>query len=263
MRYPQAEWVPWKYESSQGPTYFRGINKPVAVVLHVAQGYASTARAWAAQGHYGASWHYTVGRDGSVMQHLEHTDGGYHAGIASPPAPTPTWALWKGSHLNVNCYTIGIEHEGFSGDGFTEPQREASRALCRWLGNELSFKYDRDHFPPHADIDLINRPLDFAPPEGREAHYQFMFEEDEMTPDEKEMLYELTRAMTGFGETADALPRLKAWNYTKSGDFTGNSLLDGYTEEQKKLGEHLGNHPGASTVAKHSHPAMTTIGDPK
>lgn len=175
--YPGAELALWKYNPAN-PAYFKGINRPVAVVLHIAQGWASTARAWAASGYSGASWHYFVCLDGTVIQQLEHEDGGYHAGIASPPAPTPTWPLWKGSHLNINCYTIGIEHEGFSGDGFTPLQRDASVALCRWLSDELGFPYDREHFPAHADIDLINRPSDFGPPEYREEHYRFMFEED-------------------------------------------------------------------------------------
>ena len=187
-RYPAAEWVPWRYISDSGqPAYFKGANRPEAVVLHVMQGYMSTARQWAIAGHYGASWHFSVGRGGSVMQHLEFEDGGYHAGIPNT-APTPTWALWKGHGVNVNLYTIGIEHEGFSGDGFTEAQRLASRDLCKWLAGELGFPYDRDHFPPHADIDLVNRPSDFAPPDGRDAHYQYMFEEESMTPEEVEAI---------------------------------------------------------------------------
>ena len=54
------EQVPWKYESPQGPTYYRGTCEPVAVCLHRSQGYYSTARQWATEGHYGAcviSWY--------------------------------------------------------------------------------------------------------------------------------------------------------------------------------------------------------------
>lgn len=187
-RYPAAEWVPWRYWSDTGqPTYFKGANQPAAVVLHIMQGYMSTARQWALTGHYGASWHFSVGRDGSVMQHLGFADGGYHAGIPDT-APKPAWPLWRGHGQNVNTYTIGIEHEGFSGDGFTEAQRQASKKLCQWLAMELGIPYTRDHFPPHADIDVVNRVNDFGPPAYREEHYRFMFEEDEMTKDEIEAL---------------------------------------------------------------------------
>ena len=178
------------------------------------------------------------------MQHLDFTDGGYHAGIASPPAPTPTWPLWKGSRLNINCYTIGIEHEGFSGDGFTEAQRVASRELCRWLSGELNIPYDRDHFPPHADIDLINRPSDFAPPEGREAHYRFMFEEDEMTPEDKAKLDAVYAALSG------GLPNvIEDWNKN------GNSLLLGFANEQGRLSDHIATHGGSTGIPEHKHEA--------
>lgn len=245
-RYPLAEWVPWAYSSGSGPTYYKGMNAPVAAVLHVQQGYVSTARAWALGAHFGASWHYTVGRDGSVMQHLEHTDGGYHAGIPNT-APAPTWPLWRGHGQNVNCYTIGIEHEGFSGDGFTIAQAEASRALCLWLAQELGFPYDRDHFPPHADIDLINRANDFAPPDGRTVHYAYMFGGDDM-PDPR--VDALVAALTGLkGSDPNALAVLEQWNRN------GNSLLAGYAAEQQKLAGHLANHlnPSPGTIADHTH----------
>src|SRR5690606_32660848 len=114
MRYPLAEWIPWQPRSPDGrPTFYAGTNRPVAVVLHTMQGFASTAREWATGGHFGQSWHYTVARDGSVYQHLEHHDGGYHAGITADQAMRrpPAWALWRGPAVNVNSYTIGIEHE--------------------------------------------------------------------------------------------------------------------------------------------------------
>lgn len=239
--YPGAEWVPWKYESSQGPAYFRGANKPIAAVLHIAQGYMSTARSWATSGHFGASWHFSVGRDGSIMQHLDFEDGGYHAGIPDT-APKPTWKLWRGYGINANLYTIGIEHEGFSGDGFTDAQRQSSRDLCRWLAGTLGFTYDRDHFPPHADIDLINRPSDFGPPEYREQHYAFMFEEDSMSAEDKARLDAIEKVLTGGVSNV-----IEDWNKT------GNSLLMGYGLEQDKLARHIANHPGPSKVGPHTH----------
>lgn len=102
------EQVPWKLLSSQGPTYYKGACAPVAVVLHRSQGYYSTARQWAIEGHYGASWHYSIDHDGSIMQHLTHADGGYHAGIAAT-APTPTWSGWQGHGRNVNAYCVTPE----------------------------------------------------------------------------------------------------------------------------------------------------------
>ncbi len=188
MRYPNAQWLPWRDESPDGrPTFYAGSNRPVAVVLHAMQGYASTARQWAAEGHFGESWHYTVTRAGEVYQHLDHEDGGYHAGItaAQAAAHPPTWSLWRGAATNVNTYTVGIEHEGFAGDVLTsDSQRRASRDLCRWLAGELGVPMDRDHFPAHADIDVVNRVNDFDYPSAREWFYRYLLEEPEMTKDE-------------------------------------------------------------------------------
>lgn len=200
-QYPNSELVPWKYESPSGPTYYKGLNAPTAVILHIAAGWESTIRDWATSGHYGASWHYTVCRDGRVLCHLALTDGGYQAGIARERRdaggrvfgynPEPTWPLWRGWGENVNAYSVGVEHEGVSGEPFTAAQAEASRKLCRWLATELGIPYDRDHFPPHADIALIDRPNDFNTAALREAHYQFMFEEegDEMGMTTEERAY--------------------------------------------------------------------------
>ena len=200
MIYEQAEWVPWKRYDDRGQiTYWQGVNKPVAVVLHIMAGYASTARQWAGDGHYGASWHFTVSRKGNVMQHLELDDAGYQAGIPDS-APDPTWPLWRGHGENVNWYTIGIEHEGFPGEPFSPEQAAASKALCKWLAETLAIPFDRDHFPPHADIDVVNRVNDFNIPALREAHYAYLFEEeDEMTPEEKARMDRLENLVGAWG----------------------------------------------------------------
>ncbi len=203
-RCPFAEWAPWKYVSPNGqPTYYRDLNRPVAAVLHIMQGHLSTAREWARDGHFGASWHYSVGRDGTILQHLEHRDGGYHAGIAVFKAEQypPRWALFKGAAINVNTYTIGIEHEGFAGQPWTDAQRASSKRLVHWLAELYGWPLDVAHFPPHADIDLRDRPDDFDTPPNRAAYYQFLFaqEEDEMTPQERARLERVERLVAGNG----------------------------------------------------------------
>lgn len=202
--YPKAERVPWKHTDGNGrATYYKGQNRPEAVILHVMAGYASTARQWASEGHYGASWHFTVARDGSVMQHLDFEDGGYHAGITDAQARLhkPVWPMWKGEGINVNHYTIGIEHEGFPGEPWPDAQRVASRDLLYWLAPRLNIPApNKDamvvgalgpgdkflwHYPPHAAIDLQNRPNDFDRLPQRAAFYRWLKQGgDELTPEE-------------------------------------------------------------------------------
>lgn len=210
MRCPFAQWVPWRPRDEYGRvTYYEGLNSPIAAVLHIAQGYMSTARQWALEGHYGASWHYTVGRSGEIMQHLEHGDGGYHAGITDQKAYDypPTWKLWKGPGINVNHYTIGIEHEGFLGQPWTEAQRQASKKLVHWLADVEHWPLNEDRFPPHAAIDLVDRPNDFDYPGNRAAYYEYLFEEEGMASEE---YLRLVKAIFGtearIDELADNLP---------------------------------------------------------
>lgn len=161
--YPEATQEPWVYNSGNGPAYYKGTNKPVAVVIHVMQGWANTGVQWARQGYNQASWTFTVRRDGKIWQHLSFADGGYHAGIQSPPKPRPSWKLWKGSSVNVNNYTIGIEHEGFSGEPFPDVQLRASAKLCRWILLHLGQPADRDHVIGHFEVDSVDRPNDPGP----------------------------------------------------------------------------------------------------
>ncbi len=235
---PTIEQVPWQYG---GGAYYRGVNKPIAVVLHRMQGWKSTARQWANDGYTRASWHYTVGLDGSIMQHLAHHDGGYHAGIGSS-APPPTWPLWRGYGVNVNHYTIGIECEGFEGGDWYAAQLDSLRWLCRKVASEQGIPYDRDHFPPHADIDVVNRVNDFDTPERRHIVYDYLFGEEDM-PDPR--LDAVIAALGGMAE-------IEAWN------AKGNSLLLGYGIEQEKLDKHLTEEPmdvGATILAHlNNHP---------
>ena len=178
IRYPGAEWVPWAW-NPDNPAFYNDQNAPVAVVLHMAQGYESTIRTWAKNGYAGASWHYTVCKDGRVLQHLDHNNGGYHAGIEryrrnGTENPEPVWPLWRGWGVNVNRMTIGIEHEGFSGTQFTPEQMAASRELCRWLAIELGVPLDMDHFTWHGAIALIDRADDFNTAPLREEFYNYL-----------------------------------------------------------------------------------------
>lgn len=188
-----AQWVPWKYLSPNGqPTYYRDQNRPVACVLHIMQGYLTTARTWALEGHFGASWHISNGRDGTVLQHLRWTDGGYHAGIPSWKAIDypPTWPGYRGPDQNVNHYTIGLENEGFVGEPWPEKQLASLKRTCQAVARECGFAYNRANFPAHADIDLRDRPNDFDYPGNREVIYRYLFdgEEEEMSSAEYQRL---------------------------------------------------------------------------
>lgn len=86
------------------------------------------AGAWSVlDGNAQASWHFSVMQDGRVFQHYDITEGCWHAGARA-----------------ANLRLIGIEHEGRSGEPFTEAQIQASTALVAWIARERGWKPVRD-----------------------------------------------------------------------------------------------------------------------
>lgn len=271
IRYPDAELVPWQYQRQDGtPGFYIAANTPIAVVLHTMQGYISTARQWATTGTGRiASWHFSVGRDGSVLQHLNIRDGGFHAGITDRQAATnpPTWPLWKGPGINVNHYCIGIEHEGFSGEPYTEAQAVASRKLCQWLAAALEIPLDREHFPPHADIDTVNRVNDFNTPELRELHYQYLFGEADMpmTPEQLARLERLERIVAANGINIASVGHPPKWIVGEAAlahlEGLGTSAYAGIGDLNAALTEHGDNHPGGFTEDEIGEISVNAVAD--
>ena len=103
---PEIEHAPtaaWGYSDLREDSMY-----PAAVVSHVAQGYMTGLVGIAQQADPGKSWHFSIGRDGRIVQHVSIWDAAWHAGDVN----APTWSRFDGT--NPNKQTVGIEHEGFS-----------------------------------------------------------------------------------------------------------------------------------------------------
>ena len=251
-RYPKAIWRPWRYlatspaEHVGKPTYYANLNHPRGAMLHIMQGWMTTVLRWADIGFYPKSWHYSIGRDGTVYQHLDHKHGGYHGGITSAKARDypPRWRLWRGASINVNHYTIGIEHEGLAGQPFTAAQAKASIELCLWLADLFEWPVDEDHFPPHAAVDLRDRPNDFNIPALRPGHYaqlkaaaQVEDKDKPMTPEERKELDSLKDTNKAL---KDRVERIEKITYSNSLPVTATEsnkkTLDKVTGKDNPLG---------------------------
>jgi N-acetyl-anhydromuramyl-L-alanine amidase AmpD len=70
------------------------------------------------------SAHYTIGKDGRIVQHVRDQDRAWHAGKSE----------WKGKP-NVNNYAIGIELVNLNDgqDPYPEEQHQANVKLCAYL----------------------------------------------------------------------------------------------------------------------------------
>ena len=98
------------------------------------------------------SAHYTVGKEGLIIQSVDDNDRAWHAGASS----------WLGKY-NVNDYSIGIEilNDGDSKDPFTEPQYDSLSQLVAYLMKTYDVSISR--VIGHRDIGIpMGRKIDPA-----------------------------------------------------------------------------------------------------
>ena len=95
------------------------------------------------------SAHYTIGKDGRIVQHVRDHDRAWHAG----------GSRWKGVS-NVNNYALGIELVNLNDgqDPYPEEQYQANLQLCTYLARKYAIKPE----------DIMGH-LDIAVPEGRKT----------------------------------------------------------------------------------------------
>ena len=121
--------------------------KPDAIVIHIVVGSLKSADATFGSPASKVSAHYGVGRDGTVHQYVQETDTAFHAGIVD----RPSWPLIR-PNVNPNFHTIGIEHEGFPNQDWTELQIDTSAALLREIAARWGILLDGDHVIKRHEI---------------------------------------------------------------------------------------------------------------
>jgi N-acetylmuramoyl-L-alanine amidase len=60
--------------------------------------------------------------------------------------------------INPNLRTVSLEHEGLSGQTFTEKQYQSTLAVHRFLMAQFNIPADRVYLNGHYQIDSVNRP---------------------------------------------------------------------------------------------------------
>ena len=106
-RYPAAGWRPLDVN------YAAGGNAPKLLIVHIMQGTLGGTDAWFRNPASQVSAHFGVGRDGTVWQWVDTDSRAWHAVMA-------------------NDKSIGVEHEGWSGEPLTTRQIEATAGIFRW-----------------------------------------------------------------------------------------------------------------------------------
>ncbi|MFI2708747.1 N-acetylmuramoyl-L-alanine amidase [Micromonospora sp. NPDC018662] len=141
-----CEWIPAPYEQlSADPGDYGNHdlgNRPKQqkieyIVIHDTEGYFDPSVDLVKRADY-LGWHYTLRSvDGYVAQHIKAKDVGWHAG---------NWY--------VNAKSIGLEHEGFAGQGtwYTEAMYRSSAKLVRYLAQKFGIPMDRQHIIGHDNV---------------------------------------------------------------------------------------------------------------
>lgn len=95
------------------------------------------------------SAHYTIGKDGQIVQHVQDIHRAWHAGRS----------VWK-NRENCNDYALGIEMVNLNDgqDPYPEAQHRANVALCAYLVDKYNISVD----------DIMGH-LDIAIPPGRKS----------------------------------------------------------------------------------------------
>ena len=143
---PIEEWSPSpNFSSREG-------RKIIAIVNHVTAGAFPGCLSWMQNPAAQASAHYIITKTGRIIQIVKEGDKAWHAGSVNEP----NWSLYDGT--NPNLYTLGIEHEGQSGEALTEQQYQSTLFLHKELTSKYGIPINTDRIIGHYRIDSVNRP---------------------------------------------------------------------------------------------------------
>lgn len=121
-RYPGAAWKPININFQAGG------NSPRLLVEHIMQGTLAGTDSWFRNPAARASAHFGVGKDGTVLQWVDTASVAWHA-------------------VAANHHSIGVEHEGDSGQVLTAAQLEADASLLAWATEHHPIPLQLAHDP--------------------------------------------------------------------------------------------------------------------
>lgn len=133
--------------------------QPRAIVIHIAQGTTEGAYHWFGQYNPNpqVSSHYIISKQGVVTRFVGEEYAAWHAGGVSQPSEP--FRKHHDPFINPNLYTIGIEHEGFTGQKFEEPMLKALQALTYDIAKRYGWQKleHGKNILGHNDINSVTR----------------------------------------------------------------------------------------------------------
>ncbi len=140
------------------PNYTAGRKSVLAIVDHIMEGTLAACDVWFQQTATPVSAHFGIGKNGEIHQYVRTTDTAWANGVLNRPDTSIEWiknCVVNG--VNPNSVTVSIEHEGKSGEAFTEAQYQATLKVHRYLIATYKIPVDVQHIVGHNKIDSVNR----------------------------------------------------------------------------------------------------------
>ena len=147
---------------------------PDIIVSHITEGVYAGAISWLCNPASEASAHFVVSKNGEITQLVDIREAAWINGTRMKKEDKgPGWygdallQLVRDRKTNANFYSVGIEHEGFWGQGkgrLTDEQFKATAWLHKYIIAEIKRIYgnniilDREHIVGHYQIDPIRKP---------------------------------------------------------------------------------------------------------
>lgn len=156
---PQQFFIQWR--GTNGNNYWVGREGEsiVAICDHIMQGTMESSDGWFKNKKSQVSAHFGVAKDGRIWQWVDVANRAWANGIPEDPdMSVPFIADAINRKKNPNDFTISIEHEGDTGDPFTEEQYQATLWLHRYLIATYKIVPDRKHIVGHYQISAKSRP---------------------------------------------------------------------------------------------------------
>lgn len=143
---PNVEHIPTRAQG--GPI------QPIAIMSHIMQGHQRTMIDWARERPWltPKSAHFTIGKNGRIVQHVGIRNEAWHAGNVE----SPTWELLPRG-VNPNFLCVGIEHEGWTGQPWTSDMWEATLNVHEWVFKELDLPPSKLTVIGHYETATVSR----------------------------------------------------------------------------------------------------------
>lgn len=152
------------YSFAASPNFSERNHGVEGIVVHVTGGGTCAGIAsWFANKDSKVSSHFTVCKDGTVLQHVDTAFAAWHVGIVNKPnRDNPLIANWLNRGVNPNRPTLGIEVQLAVGEvlGDYPHMLWSFDELLLWAVYTFNLPADRVHVIGHFEIDSVNRAVD-------------------------------------------------------------------------------------------------------